>query len=141
MRFTITTWLGVAAVLAALVAPPAKAQSAPTRVITTASTNATILRPSKAVLHVLLPINPGATLAYLKLYNKSTAPVCGTDTPVWTVPIPFGSGSSGGGISLPSADGLLFSSGLGICVTGALADSDTSNAPAGIVLNFGVGGN
>jgi len=134
-------WLFVAAMmLFAAGVPPAQAQSGPIRVITTASTNSTLLRKGNAVLHILLPINPTAALAYLKLYNKATAPTCGTDTPVWTIPIPFGSGSSGGGIALPSADGLLFPLGLGICVTGALADADSSNATAGIVLNFGVGG-
>lgn len=116
------------------------AQSAPLRLVSTASTNATQVWTGKAVLHALLPINTTSTLYYLKLYNTATIPSCGSGVPVWTIPIPQGAGA-GAGVSLPSTDGIMFSLGLGACITGGIADNDNTPAAVGIVVNFGVGGN
>lgn len=117
------------------------AQSAPVKYFSTASTNSQLIWPGKSVLHALMPINTTGVLYYLKLYDTIAAPNCGTDIPKWTVPVPYGVGSTGAGVALPSTDGLIFINGLGICITGGIADNDSSNAAAGIVVNFGVGAN
>lgn len=131
----------VLALLAFLLTTPALAQSGPNKYLSVAGTNSTLLRSGRTVLHVLLPINTTAVLYYLKLYDKATAPTCGTDVPKWTVPVPFGTGSTGSGVALPSTDGLVFQNGLGICITTGIADNDTGAAAAGIAVNYGVGGN
>lgn len=118
---------------------PALAQSAPLKYLSAASTNSTLVRAGATVLNALVPINTTTTLYYLKLYSKATAPTCGTDAPLWTVPIPFGASNSGGGVALPTG-GLSFPLGLGFCLTGGIADADTSSAAAGVAINLGVSG-
>ena len=119
-----TMLAGAFAVWLAL-AGDALAQSAPLKWLSAAGTNATLVRSGSTVLNTLVSINTTVALYYLKLYNKSTAPTCGTDTPLWTVPIPFGATSSGGGVVLPTG-GLIFPLGLGFCLTGGIADNDTA---------------
>lgn len=41
----------------------------------------------------------GAAPAYLKFYNKATAPTCGTDTPVKVLMIPAASTAANGAVS------------------------------------------
>jgi hypothetical protein len=115
------------------------AQSAPLKWLSAATTNSTLVKSGNTVLNALVPINTTVALYYLKLYNKATAPTCGTDTPLWTVPIPFGASNSGSGVALPTG-GLQFPLGLGFCLTGGIADNDTTNAATGVAINMGVSG-
>jgi hypothetical protein len=128
-------WLAFA--FAALLSASAHAQSLPVKFISAASTNSNLVRAGRTTLHEIVTINTTTTIYYLKLYNKVTAPVCGTDTPLWTVPVPFGASNAGGGIALPTS--LFFPAGLGFCLTGAVADNDTTPAATGIVINLGYG--
>lgn len=116
---------------------PAFAQTAPIKFLSTASTNATNVLSGNTLLGAGIVVNTTTTVYYLKLYNKATAPVCGTDVPQWTIPIPFGASNAGGGFVLPLGQGLSFPLGLGFCITGGIADNDTSAAAAGIVVNLG----
>lgn len=125
----------------------AEAQSYPYHYLSAASNNATLVWPPsgsnlatpRALVKLVLPINTTSTIYYLHLYNKGTAPVCGTDVPVMTIPVPQSSGA-GGGVSTPTPDGLYFPLGFGFCLTGGIADNDNTNAAAGVALNFGVTG-
>jgi hypothetical protein len=107
----------------------------PAVVITTASTNASVVKASAGSLGVIAAINTTATLGFLKLYNKATTPAPGTDTPVWSVPIP--ANTSGAGVVIPIPAGISFATGIGIAVTGAIALNDATNGPAGIAVNLG----
>lgn len=118
---------------------PARAQTSPIKFLSTASTNSHVVFGRPARLNALVVVNTTTTLYYLKLYSKATAPVCGTDTPLWTLPVPFGGSNSGGGVGLP-AGSLQFPLGLGMCLTSGIADNDTGNAATGVVINFGVTG-
>ena len=129
------TFLSAAFVLASALS--AHAQSVPVKYLTTASTNSNLVHPGRTVLRTMLSVNTTTTIYYLKLYDKATAPVCGTDIPKWTVPIPFGPSNAGGGIALPLD--LFFANGFGICLTGGTADNDTSPAATGLVINLGYG--
>jgi hypothetical protein len=120
--------------------PPAFAQSAPVKYLSGNSTNATLVHTGNSLLKTAIVVNTTTTVYYLKLYNKATAPICGTDIPKWNVPIPVGANSTIGGFVLPLADGLQFPLGFGFCLTGALADNDTTPAVAGIAINLGVSG-
>ena len=72
------------------------------------------------------------TLAYLKIYNTASVPTCGSGTPVARYEIP----ASGGFVSEIS-NGIAFSSGIGFCVTGGQADSDTTAPGASnYIVNF-----
>lgn len=72
----------------------------------------------------------GAAPAYLKLYDKATAPTCGTDTPVKRLIIPAASTAANGeDASHPFPFGIRFELGIGYCVTTGIADNDTT-APA-----------
>ena len=69
--------------------------------------------------------NNAATVTYIKLYNKATAPTVGTNTPVLTIPIPPGSAAN---VEYNVGVGD-FSLGLGIGATTGVADNNTG-APA-----------
>jgi len=72
----------------------------------------------------------GSAPAYLKLYNKATAPTCGTDTPIKRLIIPAASTAAlGAGSNISFPVGVAFSLGIGYCVTTGIADADTT-APA-----------
>jgi hypothetical protein len=126
-------------------ASSAVGQSSPVKFFSAASTNSTLVAKAtsattKITLKTGVVVNTTAALYYLKLYDKATAPTCGTDVPKWTLPIPFGASNSGGGFVLPLADGVQFQLGLGFCITAGIADNDTANAATGIVVNLGVAG-
>lgn len=76
--------------------------------------------------------NNNAATVYLKLYNDSSAPTVGTDTPVMTIPIPSGSAAN-----VEFTNGIAFSSGLGVGATTGVADNDTGAPDANdVVGNF-----
>lgn len=105
--------------------------SKPSSYLSAATTNSTLIYGNGATLSWIVVGNTTATTYYLKLYNESTAPACGTDTPFMRIPIPAGLDS------IP-IDGAQFPIGIGFCLTGALADADTTPAATGVALNFGV---
>ncbi len=96
----------------------------PYRLISAATTNATSVKGSPGSLGSIICGNVGATVAYLKLYNKASAPTVGTDTPVHTIMIP--GNTAGAGFSYPIPAGLSFTTGIALAVTGLMADTDTT---------------
>lgn len=118
---------------------PAKAQQAPVppyHLVTANTNNAHLVDPAPGAVYLVHPGNPTTTLAYLKFYDKKTAPACGTDMPFQTYEIAFGAANSGGGFVQQTNPGIEFKNGLGICVTGGAADNDNTPAPAGITINL-----
>lgn len=93
------------------------------KLLTAASTNSTNVKGSAATLYAMAAFNDDTVPYYVKTYNKATAPTCGTDTPVHTYEIP--ASSSGYTLSLGAA-GAAYSLGLGLCVTKAITDADTT---------------
>jgi hypothetical protein len=128
----------VAVMLSLLSISLACAQSFPRKYLSAATTNSTLVNAGPTLLKYLVTVNTTAALYYLKLYNKATAPTCGTDTPLWTVPVPYGASSAGGGAVMPIPDGLQFPLGLGLCLTGGIADNDTTSAATGVAINLGI---
>lgn len=98
------------------------------RVVAAATTNATSLKTSAGNLVDIDLFNVAAYTVFVKFYNKASAPTVGTDTPVWTLPLPTGSGY---GRSFPF--GKLFSTGIAYAITKLQADSDTTVVAAGDV--------
>lgn len=91
-----------------------------------ATTNPILVKGSAGTLFNVSASNTGAGIAYLKFYNKATAPTVGTDVPVLTIPIP-----ASGVISVPFGTlGHRFATGIGIGITGGAADNDTTAVAA-----------
>lgn len=91
-----------------------------------ATTNATNVKGSAGSLMAFNVSNAGAAAAFVKLYNKATAPTVGTDVPVLTVAIP-----AGGTFSLAlGPGGQRFNTGIGFAITNLVADSDTTAVAA-----------
>jgi hypothetical protein len=117
---------------------PAHAQSsswsnggAASHYLSAASTNSTLVSSGKRNIMNVVATNTTATTYYLKLYDKATAPTCGTDTPIQTYPI-----AAGQTTPLVSPNGIAVVSGVGFCLTGALPDADATSAATGVAINF-----
>lgn len=126
--------------LLALLSGSAFAQSAPLKYLSTNTTNATLVFGKQSFMRALFASNTTATIYYLKIYDKATQPVCGTDTPKWTIPLPPAATGSANGVPADLGSGLTFANGIGFCITGGIADNDTTAAAAGIVIDLGVSG-
>lgn len=87
-----------------------------------ATTNATSLKASAGTLYTVTASNTGAATAYLKLYNKASAPTVGTDVPVLTIPIAAGSAAH---FDWPP-QGFRFATGIAYAITNLAPDSDTT---------------
>jgi hypothetical protein len=112
-------------------------QAIPFHYLSTASNNSTpVAGAGQNLLNWLFVTNTTTTTYYMKLYNKATAPTCGTDTPVMNIPLLPTSATANGQIAM-GFDNTKFSLGIGFCITGALADNDNSNAATGIAVNIG----
>lgn len=87
-----------------------------------ATTNATLVKNAAGVLYGLALSNSGAAACTVKLYNKATAPVPGTDIPVLSVVMPAESVQA---LNL-GAVGLRFATGIGMAITLNATDADTT---------------
>lgn len=92
------------------------------RLLSAATTNATSVKTTAGRVYDLHVFNNAATVKFLKLYNKASAPTVGTDTPVETYPLAIGQMTR---ISFEDI-GNSFSTGIAYAITGAIADNDTT---------------
>lgn len=98
--------------------------------IAAATNNSTNLKGSAGTVYGVQTSNiNGSTAYWLKLYDKATAPTCGTDTPVKRVLIP--PSNSGNNMTFPV--GIAFSLGIGYCVVTGIADNDNTSVPAATI--------
>jgi hypothetical protein len=104
------------------------------RIQSAASTNATSVKASAGQLHSLYVANNGATIAFLKLYNKASAPTVGTDVPLVTIALPISGAPVIIDLSVPD----IYGTGIAYSIQGATgaADSDTSSVAANQVTGF-----
>lgn len=99
-----------------------------------ATTNGQLILTGTSGLQAFYATNIGATVAFVKLYNKATAPTVGTDTPAMIITVPAAVAGVPGTATLPIGfSGFRFALGLGLAITGAVADSDTTAVAAGQV--------
>jgi hypothetical protein len=115
--------------------------------ISTASANLTNVKASAGTLYSITVINPGATLQYVRLYDKATSPdpsACSanSDCPVLYFPIPSNADSLGGGFTIPVGMlGIAFANGIGYSISGAACTvvstcTDETNSAAGVTINL-----
>lgn len=106
----------------------------PYSVNSAASTNGVLILTGTSGLQGVYATNTGAAAAYVKLYNKATAPTVGTDVPSMIIPVPAAvSGVPGVASVATPFQGYRFALGLGIAITGGAADADTTAVLAGQV--------
>jgi hypothetical protein len=97
-----------------------------------ASTNSTLIASGSHRIVGGMVCNTAASIRFPKFYNKATAPTVGTDTPSAVVPV-----NAGACVSLStfvSIYGQVFPLGLGMGITGGIADNDNTAVSAGDVL-------
>lgn len=110
------------------------APATPYFVNSAATTNGALILTGSSGVQAFFASNIGATAAYVKLYNKATAPTVGTDIPEMVIPVPAAAGGIPGIVEIsPGFNGYRFALGLGIAITGGSADSDTTAVAAGQV--------
>ena len=98
----------------------------PSNVNSAATTNATVVKGSAGTLYNIGASNTGAAAAFIKLYNKATAPTVGTDVPVLTLVVP-----ASGNVDFDLGPmGHRFATGIGLAITNLAADSDTTAVAA-----------
>jgi hypothetical protein len=98
-----------------------------------ASTNEALILTGTSGLQAFYATNTGATIAFVKLYNKATAPTS-SDIPAMILSVPAALAGVPGVCTLPIGfSGFRFALGLGIRITGAVADNDTTAVAAGQV--------
>lgn len=98
-----------------------------------ASTNATSAKASAGRVYAIQGYNAAATVRYLKLYNKASAPTVGTDVPVKTLALP-----PGAGFAFDFPIGYSFATGIAYALTTGSADNDTGALTAGDILGLNV---
>lgn len=105
------------------------------RVISAATTNATSAKASAGQVYGYFLSNINAAPAYLKLYNKASAPTVGTDTPVMTILIP--GNAAGAGANCEFANGIAFATGIAYAITTGVTDASTGAVAANeVVINL-----
>lgn len=102
------------------------------KLISTASTNANVVKASGGNLYSIIAIGLTSTVRYLKIYSKATAPTVGTDVPLMTIPVP--ANTQGAGVAIPFSMGVNFPLGIGVAITSGSADNDTGAVGAGDVI-------
>lgn len=101
------------------------------------SNNSTNLKASPGIVHAIQVFGIGSAPAYLKFYDKATAPTCGTDTPSKQIMIPAASTAANGSGAIATILDAQFTVGIGYCVvTGIAANDNTSPAAATFVINI-----
>jgi len=97
----------------------------------TASNNLTSVKASPGSLFELSIFNGSVTAAFVKLYNKASAPVVASDVPIAVIPVAaagFASYSFG-------ENGKRFTTGIALAIVGLAADTDATNVAAGIKVS------
>jgi hypothetical protein len=121
----------VSGTVTATVTPPAPAT--PYILNSAATTNDALILTGTSGLQAFYATNTGAAAAFVKLYNKATAPVS-TDIPAMILPVPAAVSGFPGVATLPIGfSGFRFALGLGIRITGGVADNDTTAVATGQV--------
>jgi len=93
------------------------------------------LKASAGTVYSLQATTIQSTPVYVKLYNSASAPTCGSGTPVARFMVPAAStAANGAGTNIQFPVGAAFGTGIGYCVTGALADNDTTAITASNTL-------
>lgn len=107
----------------------------PGKLVSAATTNATVLLARSGVLGYIQASNVNAAVRYLKIYDKATAPTVGTDVPKHTVLLPIG----GVGVLHIPMQGIEFINGISIALTTEATDAGSTGVSISEhVVNYGI---
>ena len=91
-----------------------------------ATTNATSVKATAGTVYSILAYNAGAGAAFVKFYNKASAPTVGTDVPIFVLAVP-----AAGHVQVQfGIQGNRFGTGIALAITGGAADTDTTAVAA-----------
>jgi hypothetical protein len=99
--------------------------STPYHLVALAGTNAANIKASPGTVTGWKVYNDTEYPIYVKLYDKATAPVPGTDTPKQTIGVDAGEGE------VTNSAGFTYVNGIGIAITKGILDSDSTAVAAG----------
>lgn len=99
-----------------------------------ATTNGALLKNAPCDVYHIVATNTSAAVKYLKLYNKASAPVVGTDIPFMIIALQ----PSNVPTNIPIPNGCYFNMGLGMAITGAAANADTTAIALGDVVGLNI---
>jgi hypothetical protein len=99
--------------------------------LSASAVQAATIKASAGQVHALHFFNNTATICYVRLYNEATVPGTG-DTVFYRALIPANTAGAGFVVSIPP--GIVFSLGIGIRVTAAVADNDNTALAANAIL-------
>jgi len=106
----------------------------PYRLVSANSNNLTSATTSPGCIGPIHVFNDGASSAFVKLYDKASAPVIASDTPKFVI----GVGTKSNAPIPGDAVGLGFANGIALAIVGGLADTSTANVAANqVVVSFG----
>lgn len=110
----------------------------PFHLVAANSNNSTALKASPGTVYGVQVFGIGSAPAYLKFYDKASAPTCASDAVVTQVMIPAAStAANGAGAVVSVSVGKKFSAGIAFCIVTGIADNDnTSVAAATFVVNI-----
>lgn len=94
-----------------------------------ATTNTAFIKASAGTVYNVSVYNSGASTAYVKLYNQTTAPTLASAVPVIVIPVPATSTV----MHNLGIVGHRFTTGIAIAITGGAGDTDTTATTAGQV--------
>jgi hypothetical protein len=97
------------------------------------SNNATSLKASAGTVFGVQVFNNSANIAYLKFYNKASAPSPASDTPYKVIGIPANTSGAGSNVTF-GPDGLPFSTGIAYALVGGIGDTDNTSVAANAYL-------
>lgn len=89
--------------------------------LSAATTNSNNVKATSGKLFGWRLYNNTASAKFVKIYNKATAPIVGTDTPFLRIPV-----GANGHSEYFAERGIEFSLGIGIGITGAIGDADVT---------------
>ena len=104
------------------------------RVISAATTNATLIQAGAGVVYAWCLYNRSNQDVYVKFYNKASAPTVGSDAVAFVIALPSRGGHDYSLIQQPMVD--VFTAGIAYAITRNVADSDATAIDADDVHGF-----
>lgn len=127
--FPVSGWAQNASTAVTVVNPPAQLS----RFVTAGSTNSNSIKATGGYVYsVTIAVTQATDPVFVHLYNKATAPTCGTDTPIWTGSAAAVTGGSAT-FSLGAEWGGAFPAGIGVCISKDYAGSTALTANDAVV--------
>lgn len=105
-------------------------------VVCSNTTNATTVKAAAGQVYKVEGFNVSTAVAFLKMYNLSTAPTAGSTTAftIYTIPC----SSQGAGLATEMTNGVAYGTGIGYTVTSSMTSSDTTALPTANAVTINV---